>query len=720
MTARDLFMLTFLAGTGTFAMAEAQAAAPTAAALAQAYATLHGAQFIDLTHEFGPNSPHWKGFAPETVTTLYTIPKDGFHAEQFCHPGQWGTHVDPPAHFHDGLKTVDQIEPSEFLLRLVVLDVHEQVAKNSDYVVALDDVKRWERRHGPIPAGAFVALRTDWSKRWPDDAAMQNLDAARVAHYPGWSKAVLQYLYETRHITASGHETTDTDPGLAVTSAPCPWYPLIDSKGIHLPPGFSNYQTPNVITNAQDEYIGELRWQSTEPVAHFNWTAGVFWQVAKERSIEELKDTQNNSFFEALYGETYEQIVSAGNGYPSAYYSCPGQTPGYVYAAIPQCDIYYNNNVTFDRQIAGYGELSYAFTDQWKLTVGERVAYTTFALEHYADGLENYGPSPASASEHGTPNTPKASLGFQMDQNNLFYVTYSKGFRVGGGNAPLPPYCDSNLQQIGYASGAPLTYRPDSTQNYEVGSKNLVGGFLQLATSVYWIRWSDIQQNVYVGGACGLQFTDNLGTAVAKGFDLQADLAFEAFKLDFSVGYTDARFSENSPHPGLALDGDAISGQEATEYAPGTNPPWTIAIGPQYDFKLADKKAFVRADFTFESRNPWLAAVQDPRSLQCNGPAASPAQAAAGLYCSSVYSYTLPSHSELQMRAGVNLGNWLVAVFCENCLNSHTVLDYQLGQLDPYNPAGSPTPQQNQYTYRPLTVGVSAILHLGGGASASD
>lgn len=188
-----------------------------AAGLEQAYRSLQAATFVDLTHAFGPDTPHWKGFQPETVTTLYTIAKDGFHAEQFCHPGQWGTHVDPPAHFHDGLRTVDQIDPKELLLRLVVLDVHEQVARNPDYVVSLDDVKRWEARHGRIPEGAFVALRTDWSKRWPDDAAMQNRDAQGTAHYPGWSKPVLQFLYETRRITASGHETTDTDPGLSVT-----------------------------------------------------------------------------------------------------------------------------------------------------------------------------------------------------------------------------------------------------------------------------------------------------------------------------------------------------------------------------------------------------------------------------------------------------------------------------------------------------------------------
>src|SRR6202166_1005059 len=137
----------------------ARSAAPTAASLEQAFTILQAAEFIDLTHEFGPDSPHWKGFAPEIVTTLFTIPKDGFHAESFTHPGQWGTHVDPPAHFHDGLKTVDQIDPKEFLLRLVVLDIHTQVATNPDYVVTLNDVNRWEARDGVIPVGGFASLR---------------------------------------------------------------------------------------------------------------------------------------------------------------------------------------------------------------------------------------------------------------------------------------------------------------------------------------------------------------------------------------------------------------------------------------------------------------------------------------------------------------------------------------------------------------------------------
>ncbi len=69
---------------------------------------------------------------------------------------------------------------------------------------------------GGYRAGAFVAMRTDWSKRWPDDAALANKDAAGVFHYPGWSLPVLKLLYEDRGITAlrtrdHGHGSRDLD-----------------------------------------------------------------------------------------------------------------------------------------------------------------------------------------------------------------------------------------------------------------------------------------------------------------------------------------------------------------------------------------------------------------------------------------------------------------------------------------------------------------------------
>jgi hypothetical protein len=60
-----------------------------------------------------------RGFPDETRKMIYWYDKrpdtmgSGFFSELFMHKGQWGTHVDPPAHFIKGLRTVDQIDPKE-------------------------------------------------------------------------------------------------------------------------------------------------------------------------------------------------------------------------------------------------------------------------------------------------------------------------------------------------------------------------------------------------------------------------------------------------------------------------------------------------------------------------------------------------------------------------------------------------------------------------------
>ena len=170
--------------------------------------------------------------------------------------------------------------------------------------------------------------------------------------------------------------------------------------------------------------------------------------------------------------------------------------------------------------------------------------------------------------------------------------------------------------------------------------------------------------------------------------------------METSVGYTSARFTKTSTG-NRAMAGDAISGEAAINYSPGTNPPWSIAVGPQYDFRLLEHDAFVRADWEYSSRNPWLAPVQDPRSSQYNP-----------------NSYTLPATSFTSLRAGVKLGSWQVSLFCDNLLDSHTVLNYAQVQIDPFNPnylanPNAPTSvQQNNFTYRPRTIGITGTFKM--------
>ena len=451
-------------------------------------------------------------------------------------------------------------------------------------------------------------------------------------------------------------------------------YPLIDNAGIHLPAGLTDYRSPATIQNRQISETQEFRLESNDPASPFVWTVGAFFQAEKEVSIEQIYDPMGNALLESLYGAGFTDIF----GVP----------------LLPNGDNYYNPNTTHDHQIAGFGEVTYALTDKWKVTAGGRLARTSFDIVHFTDGPLNYGPvGPAGAFESETPFTPKVSTSYSPTNDHLFYFTYAKGYRVGGANAPLPSYCATGLIAEGYASGqAPETYKSDSTQSFEIGAKDNFNNVFRVASSVYYIRWNNIQQSVYVSGGCGLQFTDNLGTAVAKGFDLQADAVLGPMAFEAAIGYTDARYIKTSPHD-LAVDGDAISGQSSINGSPGTNPPWNVTLGAQYNFVMADHKSFARFDFEFASANNWDSTLQDPRSAQY-----------------SPFTFGLPSTSFLQFRTGSNFGGLEASFFIDNLLNSHAITNYERTFADASNP-NPPAPQYNYYTFRPRTFGLSFAYH---------
>lgn len=88
---------------------------------------IQNCRFVDLTHSFEPGIPHWKGSPDEKIDTIYSYDPgngtlgSGFYMQYFSHTGQWGTHVDPPAHFVKGLRTLDQISLKEMILPLVFI-----------------------------------------------------------------------------------------------------------------------------------------------------------------------------------------------------------------------------------------------------------------------------------------------------------------------------------------------------------------------------------------------------------------------------------------------------------------------------------------------------------------------------------------------------------------------------------------------------------------------
>lgn len=166
-------------------------------------------KWVDLSREVSEDTPHWTGFPAMAVEPLYLLEKDGFNVNKYTLVNQYGTHVDAPIHFVANRKYLDEYMPIDMVLPLCVIDKSAEVAENPDYVMSAADIKDWEKKYGEIPKGAFVAFRSDWSKRADD--AMDNFDIDGNKHFPGWSVEALQYLVEKRNVTAIGHETCDTD-----------------------------------------------------------------------------------------------------------------------------------------------------------------------------------------------------------------------------------------------------------------------------------------------------------------------------------------------------------------------------------------------------------------------------------------------------------------------------------------------------------------------------
>ncbi len=173
-------------------------------------------EWVELSHSLNNDSPYWAGIPDGSVELGKTCfdwgnPMLECVIQTFKFPGQFGTHIDFPGHFDKGGATAESFGAGHLIFPLCVIDVTAKVAACRDYAATVEDIKAYEAEYGPIPEGAFVALRTDWAKNWPDMAALSGLDAEGGEHFPGWSLPALKYIYEVRGAAANGHEALDTD-----------------------------------------------------------------------------------------------------------------------------------------------------------------------------------------------------------------------------------------------------------------------------------------------------------------------------------------------------------------------------------------------------------------------------------------------------------------------------------------------------------------------------
>lgn len=165
---------------------------------------------VFLSHVNDPaTTPIFPGDPEFTLTTMTTVPDDGYYMQYVQQGEHTGSHWGAPAHFAEDGLTADQLDPEDLYLPAARIDVRAKAAADPDYAVTVDDLRAWERRHGRIPSGAAVLLWTGWDARWgtPDYA---NADADGVMHQPGFSPEAAEWLIDTGRLGRRGALGTDT------------------------------------------------------------------------------------------------------------------------------------------------------------------------------------------------------------------------------------------------------------------------------------------------------------------------------------------------------------------------------------------------------------------------------------------------------------------------------------------------------------------------------
>jgi kynurenine formamidase len=170
----------------------------------------------DLTHVFTQGFPVFT-FDPPTREALVTIPSGGFYSQQWTFGEHSGTHMDAPGHFVVGGRLAPEITPQELIVPIVVVDIAERAAQDADAVVTVDDLTRFERRHGRIPDGALVCMSSGWAAKVGDPLAFKGGAAFPDYHFPGFGLDAAMWLVERRDVTGIGVDTLSLDPGNSST-----------------------------------------------------------------------------------------------------------------------------------------------------------------------------------------------------------------------------------------------------------------------------------------------------------------------------------------------------------------------------------------------------------------------------------------------------------------------------------------------------------------------
>jgi kynurenine formamidase len=168
----------------------------------------------DMTHELHQNFPTYFGPQQLFIEPKFTFAKDHFNLNEWRITEHTGTHMDAPLHFSADGKSVAEIPIDDLVAPLAVVDIRAKAEANADVQVTPDDIKAWTAAHGPLPAGACVAMNSGWDAHVATDK-FRNADAEKKLHFPGFHVETVKMLIEDGSAIGIAVDTLSLDFGLS-------------------------------------------------------------------------------------------------------------------------------------------------------------------------------------------------------------------------------------------------------------------------------------------------------------------------------------------------------------------------------------------------------------------------------------------------------------------------------------------------------------------------
>jgi iron complex outermembrane receptor protein len=302
------------------------------------------------------------------------------------------------------------------------------------------------------------------------------------------------------------------------------------------------------------------------------------------------------------------------------------------------------------REYASFGDLTVHFTDRFDVQFGGRAsenkqtymesfigsAYDLFFLQRPSPVIYPQGDS----SDHSFTYlvTPRMKLSPDL----MVYARLASGYRPGGPNL------------VAADLGLPTTYKPDRTENFELGVKgNAFNHLLSFDGSLYYIDWKDIQLSL-VDPRTDQGYSGNGSRAKSQGLELSAEARpWEGLTITAWTVWNDAELTAAIP-PGGA--GQVVG-------ADGARLPYASRFSAYVS--VADV-------VTLTSRLSAFA-----------GASASYIGERFGDFNSSPMRQDLPGYTKLDFHAGAKMGSWTTTFFINNLADRRGLLAGGIGSDNP-------------------------------------